>query len=76
MEAVYDLSVAHNRRTTSQRKDTHRGADKETRLGEHSSIIIIVSTKTNKQKKMTVLTISWHHTQRLPAKVLIFLWQT
>lgn len=24
----------------------------------------------------TLLTISWHHTQRLPAKVLIFLWQT
>lgn len=24
----------------------------------------------------TLLTISWHHTQRFPATVLIFLWQT
>lgn len=32
--------------------------------------------ETHSTTSSAVLTISWHHTHRLPAKVLIFLWQT
>lgn len=73
MEAVYDLSVAHNHMTINQRKDTHRDALKrdKTQSTRCSLMHSLMSTETN-----TVLTISWHHTQHLPAKVLIFLWQT
>lgn len=73
MEAVYDLSVAHNHMTINQRKDTHRDALKrdKTQSTRCSPMHSLMSTETN-----TVLTISWHHTQRLPAKVLIFLWHT
>lgn len=33
--AVYDLSVAHTHKKTSQKKDTLHDALKETRLSEH-----------------------------------------
>lgn len=72
MGAVCDPSEVHSRRSISQREDTHRDASKE-RLSEHllQSQTFYACVATN-----TALTISWHQTQRRPAKVFIFLWQT
>lgn len=70
--SIWSLSGPHSQDDRPERR--HSTWRLKRRRGEHDKHMFL-SNSCIMIHKHTILTISWHHTQRLPAKVLIFLWQ-